>query len=126
MKKMPYRLLCTATAAPNDYTELGTSSEALGVMGYMDMLNRFYKSNQSNCALKTQYRQDGDKMPQWRFKKHAESMFWRWVTSWAKALPMVILIISAVPRPIRKLYFLLIYWEMASSILSPATLTDLL
>ena len=30
MKKLPYRLLCTATAAPNDYIELGTSSEALG------------------------------------------------------------------------------------------------
>jgi len=29
MKKIPYRLLCTATAAPNDFTELGTSSEAL-------------------------------------------------------------------------------------------------
>jgi hypothetical protein len=28
-----YRLLCTATAAPNDYTELGTSSEALGYLG---------------------------------------------------------------------------------------------
>ena len=30
MRKMPYRLLATATAAPNDYIELGTSSEALG------------------------------------------------------------------------------------------------
>jgi hypothetical protein len=33
MRKMPYRLLCTATAAPNDYIELGTSSEALGQLG---------------------------------------------------------------------------------------------
>ena len=32
VKKIPYRLLCTATAAPNDFTELGTSSEALSVM----------------------------------------------------------------------------------------------
>lgn len=30
MRLLPYRLLCTATAAPNDYIELGTSSEALG------------------------------------------------------------------------------------------------
>jgi len=36
MRTMPYRLLCTATAAPNDYTELGTSSEALGHLGFMD------------------------------------------------------------------------------------------
>ena len=42
MRKMPYRLLCTATAAPNDYIELGTSSEALGYLGHMDMLGRFF------------------------------------------------------------------------------------
>jgi hypothetical protein len=85
-KKIPYRLLCTATAAPNDFTELGTSSEALSVMGYMDMLNKFYKNNQSNCALKAHHRQSGTIMPQWRFKKHAEPTFWKWVCSWAKAI----------------------------------------
>src|SRR5262249_47431984 len=42
MRRMPYRLLATATAAPNDYLELGTSSEALGYLGHMDMLNRFF------------------------------------------------------------------------------------
>jgi hypothetical protein len=86
IKKKPYRLLCTATAAPNDYIELGTSSEALGEMGFMDMLGKFFKNNQSNCALKTQYRQAGDRMPQWDFKKHAINPFWRWVCSWARAL----------------------------------------
>jgi hypothetical protein len=86
MRKMPYRLLCTATAAPNDYIELGTSSEALGHMGYMDMLGRFFKNNKSNCALKTQYNRRGDKMPQWGFKRHAEQHFWRWTCSWARAL----------------------------------------
>lgn len=86
MKKMPYRLLCTATAAPNDYIELGTSSEALGAMGFMDMLNRFFKNNQNNCALKTKYRRFGDHMPQWRFKKHAEIPFWRWISSWGRAI----------------------------------------
>ena len=35
MRKIPYRLLATATAAPNDYIELGTSSEALGYMGLL-------------------------------------------------------------------------------------------
>ena len=86
LKKMPYRLLCTATAAPNDYIELGTSSEALGAMGYMDMLGMFFKNNQSNCALKTKYRRFGDHMPLWRFKHHAEEPFWRWVSSWARAI----------------------------------------
>ena len=39
MRKIEYRLLATATAAPNDYVELGTSSEALGHLGHMDMLD---------------------------------------------------------------------------------------
>jgi hypothetical protein len=47
MRKMRYRLLCTATAAPNDYIELGTSSEALGYLGYMDMLGQFFKNDQN-------------------------------------------------------------------------------
>ena len=86
MKKRRYRLLCTATAAPNDYPELGTSSEALGEMGFMDMLGKFFKNTQSNCALKTQYRQRGDVAPQWVFKKHAEQLFWKWICSWARAM----------------------------------------
>jgi hypothetical protein len=51
MRKRPYRLLCTATAAPNDYTELGTSSEALGEMGNQDMLNRFFKRSKTFTML---------------------------------------------------------------------------
>ena len=45
VKKIPYRFLSTATPSPNDFIELGTSSEALGYMGYMDMLGKFYKEN---------------------------------------------------------------------------------
>ncbi len=81
MRKMPYRLLCTATAAPNDYIELGTSSEALGYLGHMDMLNRFFKNDLNNSA---QGRVHG-KVIQWRFKGHAEEAFWRYVVSWARA-----------------------------------------
>ena len=33
LRTIRYRLLCTATAAPNDYHELGTSSEALVDLG---------------------------------------------------------------------------------------------
>lgn len=40
--KVPCRLLCTATAAPNDYIELGSSSEALGELGATDMLAQFF------------------------------------------------------------------------------------
>ena len=86
MKKLPYRSLWTATAAPNDYIELGTSSEALGVMGYMDMLNRFFKNDQNTSDTKKKWSNHGGGMPKWRFKKHAEEPFWRWVCSWARAV----------------------------------------
>lgn len=91
LRTRPYRLLCTATAAPNDYIELGTTSEALGQLGYMDMLGRFFKNDQ-NTIKPMVYRQHGksfaqlDERAKWRFKKHAELPFWRWVCSWARAL----------------------------------------
>lgn len=82
MRKVPYRLLATATAAPNDYIELGTSSEALGELGHMDMLNRFFKNDQNNSATGRQFWQ----AVKWRFKGHAEGPFWQWVSSWARAI----------------------------------------
>jgi hypothetical protein len=81
MRKVPYRLLATATAAPNDFIELGTSAEALGYMGHMDMLARFFKNDQNNLTSRRMY----GEAPKWRFKGHAEQPFWRWVTSWARA-----------------------------------------
>lgn len=90
LRTVPYRLLCTATAAPNDYIELGTSSEALGEMGHMDMLARFFVNDQNNSNTK----QSGfnrnlsarvAERLRWRFKGHAETPFWRWVASWARA-----------------------------------------
>ncbi len=78
MRTIPYRLLCTATAAPNDYVELGTSAESLGEMGYQDMITRFFKQSTSKDHLgwgRTKYRMRG----------HAEQDFWRWICSWARA-----------------------------------------
>lgn len=89
MKKMPYRLLATATAAPNDYIELGTSSEALGHMGYMDMLAMFFRSTQNSLhpmsSLSTRYGGAIFAESKFRFKPHAEKHFWRWICSWARA-----------------------------------------
>jgi hypothetical protein len=82
MRKTPYRLLCTATAAPNDYHELGTSSEALGYMGYTDMLHRFFINDQNNNNGRRMY----GEQPKWRFKGHAELSFWQWVSGWARAI----------------------------------------
>lgn len=82
MRKIRYRLLCTATAAPNDYVELGTSSEALGWLSQSDMLARFFKYDDKPKMA----RWNQIFVPTWRLKHHAEEAFWRWVCSWARAL----------------------------------------
>ncbi len=76
VKKIPYRFLSTATPSPNDYIELGTSSEALGYMGYTDMLGKFFKNNQNSIDPK----HAGQK---WYIKPHAENDFWAWVSQWS-------------------------------------------
>jgi hypothetical protein len=84
MRHMDYRLLCTATAAPNDYIELGTSSESLGYLGYVDMLKMFFKNdNNTNAKAGRTHNMMGGKF---RFRGHAETEFWRWVCSWARAI----------------------------------------
>ncbi len=88
MRKTPYRLLATATAAPNDYIELGTSSEALGELGHTDMLGRFFKNDQGNTVKAMAFGGMAklDEAAKWRLKGHAEIPFWRWVCSWARAI----------------------------------------
>ncbi len=81
MRKLPYRLLCTATAAPNDYIELGTSSEALGELGFTDMIGRFFKKSEKTYTKSHEYAHG-----LYRFRGHGERDFWRWVCSWARAV----------------------------------------
>lgn len=78
-RKRQYRLLCTATAAPNDFIELGTSSEALGYLGNQDMITKFFKQDTSK-----QYNVAWGRL-KYRFRGHAETPFWQWVCSWARA-----------------------------------------
>lgn len=78
IKKVPYRFLTTATPSPNDFIELGTSSEALGYMGYMDMLGKFFKNNQN--SVDSNNRNIGEKF---YLKPHAEQAFFQWVNSWS-------------------------------------------
>lgn len=82
LRTIPYRLLATATPAPNDYIELGTASEALGVMGQIEMLNRFFKNDANTSDIKRS--KDGGGAG-WRFKGHAEVPFMKWVCGWARA-----------------------------------------
>jgi hypothetical protein len=78
-RRQKFRLLCSATPSPNDYTELGTSSEALGYLGYMDMLSMFFKNDEDSLHPMSMG-------SAWRFKSHAENDFWRWLVSWARAV----------------------------------------
>ena len=81
MKKRPFRFLFTATAAPNDYIELGTSSEAVGDLGAQDMLNKFFKKAQQTTSARQEHMSGIYQM-----RPHAQKDFWRWVCSWARAL----------------------------------------
>lgn len=74
MRHIDYRLLCTATAAPNDYPEFGTSAEALSVVRRVDMLHRYFTHDSGDTG-------------KWRLKKHAtRAAFWQWMGSWARAI----------------------------------------
>lgn len=78
LRTVGYRLFCTATAAPNDYVELGTSSEALGYMGQRDMITMFFKQATQKDHL-------GWGRTKYLLKGHASGSFWKWVCSWARA-----------------------------------------
>lgn len=65
-----FRLAATATPAPNDFMELGTHAEFLGVCTRAQMLAEYFIH-------------DGGDTAKWRLKGHARKPFWRWVASWA-------------------------------------------
>lgn len=68
-ERTPYKLCATATPAPNDWVELGTHSEFLGVRSRTEMLAEFFVH-------------DGGDTQTWRLKGHARHEFWKWVSSW--------------------------------------------
>lgn len=66
----PYRLSTSATPAPNDYMELGTQCEFLGIMSQTEMLATFFIH-------------DGADTAKWRLKGHGQRKFFEWLASWA-------------------------------------------
>lgn len=64
-----FKLCATATPAPNDWTELGTHAEFLGICSRSEMLSEYFVH-------------DGAETQIWRLKGHAKHQFWRWVSSW--------------------------------------------
>lgn len=95
LSKIKYRLLCTATPAPNDYIEMGTLSEALGGLTYTDMLGTFFRQISDDEKKKRATADDVihsrrlswrvlQSFGQWALRPHAFEPFWRWVASWAR------------------------------------------
>lgn len=68
-----YKLCATATPAPNDWTELGTHAEFLGIRSRTEMLAEFFTH-------------DGGDTQVWRLKGHARGAFWQWVASWGAVI----------------------------------------
>lgn len=76
LKRVKYRYLFTATPSPNDFVELGTSSEALGYLGYTDMLTKFFKNNEDTISPM-------NIGTEWVLKGHAKQAFFQWVSGWS-------------------------------------------
>lgn len=66
----PFKLCATATPAPNDWVELGTHAEFLGLCTQTEMLSEYFVH-------------DGGETQTWRLKGHARAEFWKWIASWA-------------------------------------------
>jgi hypothetical protein len=83
--KLRYRLTATATPSPNDFIELGCQSECLGVMTQSEMLSYFFRQTEN---MRHTVFKEGDfwNRTKWTFKPHSEQPFWRWVSSWARAI----------------------------------------
>lgn len=69
-RRTPYKLCCTATPSPNDFTELGNHVEFMGIMSRSEMLATYFTHDSGDTS-------------KWRLKGHGESKFWEWVATWA-------------------------------------------
>ena len=96
LSKMRFRLLCTATPAPNDYVEMGTMSEAVGDLTHTEMLATFFrqlKDDEKKALAKPEDIVHSKRLSwrvlqsigEWALKPHAFEPFWKWVASWARA-----------------------------------------
>jgi superfamily II DNA or RNA helicase len=69
--RTPFKLCCTATPSPNDYTEMGNHAEFLNIMSRTEMLAMFFINDTKDTG-------------KWRLKGHVKAnSFWAWLSSWA-------------------------------------------
>lgn len=69
-QQIAYRLSCTATPSPNDFMELGTQAEFLGIMSQVEMLAMFFVNDMSDTG-------------KWRLKGHGQRKFFEWLATWS-------------------------------------------
>lgn len=91
-KKVKYRLCCTATPAPNDYTELGNHAEFLGVCSTAEMLSAYFVNGNktseivSNGDIIIRIKHSNKHGTEWRLRYHAQKNYFAWLSSWAMAI----------------------------------------
>jgi len=91
-KSVKYRLCCTATPAPNDYTELGNHAEFLGVCSTPEMLSMFFVNGNKTSEIVTEneniirIKHSNKHGTEWRLRYHAQKDYFRWLSSWAMAI----------------------------------------
>jgi len=66
----PYKLCCSATPSPNDFTEIGNHAEFLNICSRSEMLATYFVH-------------DSKTTQKWRLKGHAEKEFFKWLSTWA-------------------------------------------
>lgn len=66
-----FKMVATATPAPNDHMELGQQAEFLSLMPSNEMLMRWFIADQTQ-------------MGKYRIKGHGERDFWDWMASWSR------------------------------------------
>lgn len=67
-----FKLVATATPAPNDHMEIGNYANFLEIMSGSEMLSRFFINDTSEASQA------------WRLKSHGVNAFWDWMASWAR------------------------------------------
>ncbi|MFA5715176.1 MAG: DNA methyltransferase, partial [Candidatus Paceibacterota bacterium] len=90
-KPVQYKLCCTATPSPNDYTELGNHAEFLGVCSTAEMLSTFFvngnrTSEASYGDIVVRIKHSNKHGTEWRLRYHAQKEYFRWLSSWAMAI----------------------------------------
>ena len=69
-KDTQYRLVASATPAPNDPLEIGNQCEFLGIMNSNDMISRWFINDTMQAG-------------NYRLKRHAEKDFAQWLSTWS-------------------------------------------